>query len=148
MRYHFKHNFQDSLNLLCNCRLNTESTSDYLRHCLLFAHERKIFLSNIKNISHKFLEQNDPAIRHPLQKLIHSFSIQQFNMFYLVKYLRKLSCEENHENHFPRFLPFIFIIAIIHSHFLIFILIIYYLLLLLLLFLVTLNETLATCVFN
>ena len=40
--YHkFKHNFQDSLNAFCNCGLNTESTSHYLLHYLLFGGERK-----------------------------------------------------------------------------------------------------------
>ena len=33
LRYHkFKHNFQDSLNPLCNCSLITETTSHYLLH--------------------------------------------------------------------------------------------------------------------
>ena len=60
LRYHkFKHNFQDSVNPLCNCGLITETTSHYLLHCPLFADERKTFLSNIKSINHKFLEQND-----------------------------------------------------------------------------------------
>ena len=59
LRYNkFKHNFQDSLNPLCNCGLNTESTSHYLLHCPLFVDERKTFLSNIKSINHKFREQN------------------------------------------------------------------------------------------
>ena len=63
LRYHkFKHNFQDSLNPLCNCGLITETTSHYLLHCPLFADERKTFLSNIKSINHKFLEQNDSTL--------------------------------------------------------------------------------------
>ena len=44
---------------LCNWGLNTESTSHYLLHCPLLADERRTFLSNIKNINNKFLEQND-----------------------------------------------------------------------------------------
>ena len=63
LRYHkFKHNFQDSLNPLCNCGLLAETTSHYLLHCPLFADERKTFLSNIKSIDHKFLEQNDSTL--------------------------------------------------------------------------------------
>ena len=46
--YKFKHNFQDSLNPLSNCSLNTESSSYYLLHCPLFAVETKTFLSNKK----------------------------------------------------------------------------------------------------
>ena len=42
LRYQkFKHNFQDSVNPLCNCGLITETTSHYLLHCPLFADERK-----------------------------------------------------------------------------------------------------------
>ena len=53
LRYHkFKHNFQDSLNSLCNCGLNTESTSHYLLYYPIFLDERKTFLSNIKSINH------------------------------------------------------------------------------------------------
>ena len=60
LRYHkFKHNFQDSLSPLCNFGLNAESTSHYLLHCPLFTDERKTFLSNIKSINHKLLEQSD-----------------------------------------------------------------------------------------
>ena len=67
LRYHkFKHNFQDSLNPLCNCGLITETTSHYLLHCPLFADERKTFLSNIKSINHKFLEQNDSTLTQTL----------------------------------------------------------------------------------
>ena len=63
LRYHkFKHNFQDSLNPLCNCGLITETTSHYLLHCPSFADEGKNFLSNIKRINHKFLEQNDSTL--------------------------------------------------------------------------------------
>ena len=67
--------------------------------------------------------------------------MQQFNTFYLLKDLRKLSCNKNHVNHFQRFLPVIITIVIICSIFFIFILIIYYLFSLLFLYLVTLNET-------
>ena len=65
--YHkLKHNFQDSLNPLCNCGLLAETTSHYLLHCPLFADERKTFLSNIKSINHKFLEQNDSTLTQTL----------------------------------------------------------------------------------
>ena len=32
----FKHNFQDSINPLCNCGHDIESTTHYLLHCPLF----------------------------------------------------------------------------------------------------------------
>ena len=60
-RYHrYKHNFQDSLNLLGNCGLNTESTSCYLLLLLLlllslllsllFFTKKLVFRSHIYNI--------------------------------------------------------------------------------------------------
>ena len=67
LRHHkFKDNFQDSLNPLCNYGLITETTSHYLLHCPLFADERKTFLSNMKSINHKFLEQNDSTLTQTL----------------------------------------------------------------------------------
>ena len=54
--------------------------------------------------------------------------MQQFNTFYLLKDLRKLSCNQNDVNHFQRFLPVIVISLFIlifyfHSNYLLFILI-------------------------
>ena len=39
--------------------------------------------------------------------------MQQFNMFYLLKDLRKLSCKDNR---FQRLLPFIIIVVIVYFH--------------------------------
>ena len=72
-RYHeFKHNFQDCLNPLCNRGLNNESASLYLLHCPLFAEKRKTFLSNIKSINHKFLEQNNSTLNRLFFRLVHN----------------------------------------------------------------------------
>ena len=51
--------------------------------------------------------------------------MQQFNMFYLLKDLRKLSCKEYHENHNQQF--FIFIIIIVINFHILFTFLIYYL---------------------
>ena len=75
--YHkFQHKFQDSLNPLCNCGLNTESTFNYLLHCPLFADERKTFLSNIKSINQKFLEKNDSTLTQSLLFDDPAFSVE------------------------------------------------------------------------
>ena len=67
LRYHkFKHNFQDSLNPLCNCGLNTESTSPYVLHSPLFGDERITFPSNIRSNNYKLLEQNYSTLTHIL----------------------------------------------------------------------------------
>ena len=86
--YHkLKHSFDDSLNPLCNCGVNTESTFHYLQHCPLFADGRKTFLSKIKSINDKFLEENastmtqtllfgDPSSSVETNKLILNATIQ------------------------------------------------------------------------
>ena len=43
----FRHNFLDTINPLCNCSLETESTSHYLLRCSLYTCTRKTFLDKI-----------------------------------------------------------------------------------------------------
>ena len=52
--------------IICNCDLNTESTFHYLQHCPLFADGRKTFLSKIKSINDKFLEENASTMTQTL----------------------------------------------------------------------------------
>ena len=40
----FKNNFQDTLNPICNCREDIETTSRYLLHCPDYLHERNFLL--------------------------------------------------------------------------------------------------------
>ena len=46
----FNHNFNDTINPLCSCSLDPESTTHYLLHCLLFSTQRKILLDSLHNI--------------------------------------------------------------------------------------------------
>ena len=46
----FKHSFQDTLNLLCSCGVDIETTSHYFLHCSLFHAERSSLLNNINEI--------------------------------------------------------------------------------------------------
>ena len=55
----FKHNFQDSLNPVCNCGTDVEITTHYLLHCPLFSDERLILINNIRNIDSNILNLND-----------------------------------------------------------------------------------------
>ena len=55
----FKHCFQDSLNPLCSCGSEIESTIHYLLHCPMYVSERSILLSTIKIIDCSLLETND-----------------------------------------------------------------------------------------
>ena len=48
----FNHNFQDTLNPLCSCNIETESTSHYLLRCHFFDAYRKTFFDSLNNIDH------------------------------------------------------------------------------------------------
>ena len=54
----FKHSFQDSLNPLCSCSLDVESTIHYYLHCPLFTIKGHTLLNTISLIDHKFLDSN------------------------------------------------------------------------------------------
>ena len=62
----FKHSFQDTINLLCSCRLNIESTEHFLLHCPQFVNERRTLLSHIGNINYKLLENTDTVLTQTL----------------------------------------------------------------------------------
>ena len=51
----FKYSFQDSLNPLCKCGAEVESTSYFLLHCPAYNNDRSSLLSTIRNSNYKFL---------------------------------------------------------------------------------------------
>ena len=53
-----RHNFQDTLNLICSCGENTETTTHYLLHSYNYLNERMTLLTNLKNVKEKILERN------------------------------------------------------------------------------------------
>ena len=142
MRYHkFKHNFQDSLNPLCNCDLKTESTSHYLLHCHLFADERKAFLSNIKRISDKFLEKNDSTLTYTLLFSDPASTVEINTLLLNATIQYVLPTQRFEEAFYSLLLKLLLCIFIFFLHSI-------RLFILLLLLLVTLNKILATCIFN
>ena len=46
----FRHNFQDCLNPLCTCSLETENTIHYFLHCHHYCNIRKTLMSDVKSI--------------------------------------------------------------------------------------------------
>ena len=46
----FKHSFQDTLNPICNCDEDIETTSRYLLHCLDYLEGRKTLLNTVSCI--------------------------------------------------------------------------------------------------
>ena len=52
LRHHkFRHCFQDTLNPLCDCGNDTETTTHFFLHCPSFRIPRKTLLNNIRNIN-------------------------------------------------------------------------------------------------
>ena len=62
----FKQNFQDSINLLCNCGHNTESTTHYLLHSPLFVNERSTFFSTLSSLNCNLLDNTDSTLTQTL----------------------------------------------------------------------------------
>ena len=50
LKHKFQHNFLDTINPLCSCCLEVESTCHYLLRCSSFACFRKSLLDNIINL--------------------------------------------------------------------------------------------------
>ena len=55
----FKHNFQDCLDPICNCRIEIESTIHFFLHCPNFTQERQILLNNLMNIDQNLVNNHD-----------------------------------------------------------------------------------------
>ena len=63
----FKHSFQGSINPLCSCSLDVESTIHYFLHCSQFTIERHTLLDKISQIDNKLLDSNESnLIQHLL----------------------------------------------------------------------------------
>ena len=61
----FKQCFQDSINPICSCSLDVESTIHYFLHCPLFTIGRHILLNVISQIDNKLLDSNESnLIKH------------------------------------------------------------------------------------
>ena len=55
----FKHNFQDTLNPICNCGEDIETFCHYFLHCSLCTNERLTLLNVIQGIDNSILELAD-----------------------------------------------------------------------------------------
>ena len=59
--HRFRHNFQDCLNPLCSCSLQTEDTIHYLLHCHHFSQHRIDLINSVKHIFKCFDSLSDNA---------------------------------------------------------------------------------------
>ena len=62
----FKHSFQDSLNPICSCGNDIETSAHYLLHCPNFSNERSTFLNIIGSIDRNILRRSDPQVTETL----------------------------------------------------------------------------------
>ena len=62
----FKHNFQDSINPLCNCGHDIESTTHYPIHCPLFVNERRTFFNTLSSLDCTLSDNTDSSLTQTL----------------------------------------------------------------------------------
>ena len=62
----FKHGFQDSLNPICSCGNDIETSAHFLLHCPHYSNERSTFLNTIRNISRSIFDKNHLQITETL----------------------------------------------------------------------------------
>ena len=62
----FKHSFQDSLNPICSCGNDTETSGHFLLHCPNFLNERSTSLNIIGSIDRNVLTRSDSQVTETL----------------------------------------------------------------------------------
>ena len=62
----FKHRFQDTLNPICSCANDMETSAHFLLHCPHYSNKRSTFLNTIRNISRNIFDKNDLQITETL----------------------------------------------------------------------------------
>ena len=62
----FKHGFLDSLNPICNCGQNIETSTHFLLHCSNYFNKRLTFQNIIRNIDSNILSKNDLKVTKTL----------------------------------------------------------------------------------
>ena len=55
----FKHSFQDTINPLCNCGQDIESSTKFFLHFPFFINERRILLTTVRSLDSKLLDCTD-----------------------------------------------------------------------------------------
>ena len=61
--HEFKHNFQDTLNPICNCGNDVDWTCySFFLHCPLYSSERHTILNGSVNIDHTLLDNTDISL--------------------------------------------------------------------------------------
>ena len=61
-KHKFKHSFQDSLNAICSCDNDIETSAHFLHHCPNYSNERSTFLNIIESIDKNILTRSDSQV--------------------------------------------------------------------------------------
>ena len=61
-----KHGFQYSLNPICSCGIDIETSAHFLLHCPHYSNERSTFLNTIRKINRNIFDKNDLQITETL----------------------------------------------------------------------------------
>ena len=72
----FRHNFLNTLNPLCSCMLETESTGHYLLRCPFYADVRKTLFDNIINIIGSISSLSNDKLIHLLLYGKEAYSVE------------------------------------------------------------------------
>ena len=85
-----KHGFNDTVNLICICGDDIESINHFFLHCSEYCETRQTLFDNIQSIDKMLLSQNEPSLTpfftvtlNAIPMLMHSFSTEQLNSYYL-----------------------------------------------------------------
>ena len=57
--HRFRHNFENCVNTLCSCSLETEDTLHYLLHCHHFSQHRLVLMNSVKSVLNNFESLSD-----------------------------------------------------------------------------------------
>ena len=82
----FHHNFRDTVNPLCCCNNETETTSRYLLRCHLLSEQKTKLLENLKNLDNTLLSHHDDEILQILLYGSHKFSSSENNKIFFTNY--------------------------------------------------------------
>ena len=64
LRVHkFRHSFRDTVNPLCSCNIEPESTTHFLLRCHFFSAERKVLFDSLSNIDVTLTTMNDEKLK-------------------------------------------------------------------------------------
>ena len=61
-KHKFRHDFQETLNPICSCGQNIETTTHYLLHCSNYLNGRMKLLTNLQNVEENILDRNNSRL--------------------------------------------------------------------------------------